>query len=314
MRIYVAGHNGLIGSAITKVIDSREDLSWFGKNHNDLDLTDRNAVFRYLENEKPDAIIIAAAKVGGILANKKYPVDFLSQNIQISTNVMDAAHHSAVSKLIFLGSSCVYPKLARQPLTEDDLLTGPLEQTNEAYAIAKIAGIKLVSAYRKQYNRDWFSVMPTNLYGPRDTFSTTSSHVIPAVIKKFHEAKIANDAHVTLWGTGKPLREFLFSEDAAEGILHLLENNIEKEIVNLGSSHEVSISVIAQMIADRVGFTGAIRWDSSFPDGVPRKLLDSSVARALGWFPKTRLEVGIQKTYEWYLKNEARRSELTNGN
>lgn len=303
MRIYIAGHSGLVGSALVRAVDSRPDLTWIGKTHIELDLTDRKAVFDYVNQEKPDAVIIAAAKVGGIMANKTYPVEFLSQNIQISTNLMDAAHNADVERLIFLGSSCVYPKLSPQPIKEEYLLTGPLEETNEAYAIAKIAGIKLVESYRKQHGRKWISVMPTNLYGPGDNYDLLSSHIIPALIRKFYEAKKINSSEITLWGTGSPKREFMHSEDLAEGVLFLIQKGFFGELINLGTGEEVSILELAFMISEIAGYEGLVNWDSTFPDGTPRKLLDSSTLKDLGWMPKIHLRDGLAKEYRRYVEN-----------
>lgn len=302
MRIHIAGHTGLVGSALARAVDSKPDLSWIGKTHQELDLTDRKAVFDYVNSEKPDAIIIAAAKVGGIMANATYPVEFLSQNIQISTNLMDAAHEANVQRLIFLGSSCVYPKLSTQPIKEEYLLTGPLEETNEAYAIAKIAGIKLVDAYRRQHGRNWFSVMPTNLYGPGDYFHSLNSHVIPSMILKFHEAKVSNSKKVTLWGSGSASREFMYSDDAAEVILKLLLTEVESNIINVGNGQETTVLELARLVAQIVGFSGEIAWDTSLPEGTPRKLLSLDRLQALGSRAKTPLKDGITKTYEWFLE------------
>lgn len=300
MRIYIAGHTGLVGSALTRAVDSKPDLSWIGKTHQELDLTDRKAVFDYVNSEKPDAMIIAAAKVGGIMANATYPVEFLSQNIQISTNLMDAAHEANVQRLVFLGSSCVYPKLSPQPIKEEYLLTGPLEETNEAYAIAKIAGIKLVDAYRRQHGRKWLSVMPTNLYGPGDNFDPESSHVIPGLITKIHEAKIAGLDELALWGSGSPKREFMHSSDLAEGVLYLLTSEFAGPILNIGTGGEITIKELAVTVSKIIGYTGLIRWDSNYPDGAPRKLLDSSIIQALGWRPTVTLDEGIAREYRQY--------------
>jgi GDP-L-fucose synthase len=297
MKIYVAGHSGLVGSALVREIESRPDIEWVGLNRSELDLADRRSVFSYLAAEKPDAMIVAAAKVGGIMANKESPVDFLSQNIQISTNLLDAAHSAQVPRVLFLGSSCVYPKYAAQPIKEDSLLTGLLEETNEAYAIAKIAGIKLVQAYRQQFGHDWVSVMPTNLYGPGDNFHPEKSHVLPALIGKFHRAKISGLPSVTLWGTGAPLREFLHSDDLARAVLHILENYQESSIINVGSGQEISIKSLADEIRKIVGYQGDILWDDSVPDGTPKKLLDSTKVYQLGWKPEISLSDGIEDLY-----------------
>jgi GDP-L-fucose synthase len=301
MKIYVAGHRGLVGSAIVRAIDSSGKHSWIGKTHTDLDLLDRESVFGYVATEKPDAVIIAAAKVGGIHANDSYPVQFLSENLQIETNLMDAAHAADISRLLFLGSSCVYPKLAPQPIKEEYLLTGPLESTNEAYALAKISGLKLVQAYRKQYGYKWISAMPTNMYGPGDNFDLENSHVLPALIRKFHEAKLNNSESVTLWGSGSPLREFLHSDDLASASLFLLENYDDEVPINVGTGKDISILELAGLIKDVVGFAGDIKWDASKPDGTPRKLLDVSRLSAIGWKPHISLEEGINSTYKSFV-------------
>lgn len=300
MKIYIAGHRGLVGSAIVRAIQETGRHSWVGKTHSELDLLDRKAVFDYVGSEKPEAIVIAAAKVGGIHANNSFPVQFLSENLQIETNLMDAAHAAGTPRLLFLGSSCVYPKLAQQPIKEEYLLTGELEKTNEAYALAKISGLKLVQAYRKQYGHNWISAMPTNMYGPGDNFDLENSHVLPALIRKFHDAKTRGENQVTLWGSGEPFREFLHSDDLAAACLFLLENYDEEISINVGTGTEVSIRQLAEIIRGLVGFEGAIEWDSSKPDGTPRKLLDVSRIKALGWKPTISLEDGIQSTYEWY--------------
>jgi GDP-L-fucose synthase len=301
MKIYVAGHRGLVGSAIVRAVESSSDHSWIGKPHSDLDLLDRKSVFEYVAAEKPDAVIIAAAKVGGIHANDSFPVQFLSENLQIETNLMDAAHAADISRLLFLGSSCVYPKLAPQPIKEEYLLTGPLESTNEAYALAKISGLKLVQAYRKQYGHKWISAMPTNMYGPGDNFDLENSHVLPALIRKFHEAKLNNSETVTLWGSGSPLREFLHSDDLASASLFLLESYDDAVPINVGTGKDISILELARLIKDVVGFAGEIKWDASKPDGTPRKLLDVSRLTALGWQSSISLQEGINSTYTAYL-------------
>ncbi len=300
MKIYVAGHRGLVGSAIVRAIEASGNHSWIGKTHSELDLLDRKAVFAYVANEKPEAIIIAAAKVGGIHANSTFPVQFLTENLQIETNLMDAAHAAGIPRLLFLGSSCVYPKLAQQPIKEEYLLTGELEKTNEAYALAKISGLKLVQAYRNQYGHKWISAMPTNMYGPGDNFDLENSHVLPALIRKFHDAKTRGDDKVTLWGSGSPLREFLHADDLASACLFLLENYDEEIAINAGTGKDISIKELAELIKGIVGFEGKIDWDSSKPNGTPRKLLDISRIAALGWKPTISLEEGIRSTYEWY--------------
>jgi GDP-L-fucose synthase len=304
LKIYVAGHRGLVGSAIVRAIESKSDHSWIGRTHSELDLLDRKAVFEYLASEKPDSIIIAAAKVGGIYANNTYPVQFLTENLQIETNLMDAAHAEGIPRLLFLGSSCVYPKLAKQPIKEEYLLTGELEKTNEAYALAKISGLKLVQAYRNQYGHNWISAMPANMYGPGDNFDLDNSHVLPALIRKFHDAKTRGEARVSLWGSGSPLREFLHADDLASACIFLLENYDDEIAVNVGTGKDLSIKDLAELIKEIVGFDGAIEWDSSKPDGTPRKLLDVSRITALGWSPSIGLEEGIRSTYEWFLANQ----------
>ena len=308
MRIYVAGHRGLVGSAIVRAIEADGKHSWIGQSRAELDLLDRKAVFNYLANEKPDAVIIAAAKVGGIHANDTYPVEFLSENLQIESNLMDAAHAAGIPRLLFLGSSCVYPKLAQQPIKEEYLLTGELEKTNEAYALAKISGLKLVQAYRKQYGHKWISAMPTNMYGPGDNFDLENSHVIPALIRKLHDAKTQGNSSVTLWGTGSPKREFLNSNDLGRACLFLLENYDGDVAINVGVGEDISIKDLAEMIQGIVDFQGEISWDKTTPDGTPRKLLDVSRIAALGWKPEVKLDAGIRSTYDWYLENNPRLS------
>ncbi len=300
MKIYVAGHLGLVGSAIVRAIEKQGKHSWFGQSRTQLDLLDRKAVFAYLEQEKPDAVIIAAAKVGGILSNNTYPVEYLSENLQIETNLIDGAHAAGIGRLLFLGSSCVYPKLAQQPIKEEYLLTAELEKTNEAYALAKISGLKLVQAYRKQYGHNWISAMPTNMYGPGDNFDLENSHVLPAMIRKFHDVKTRKDSSVLLWGSGSPKREFLHSDDLGRACLFLLENYNDDIAINVGAGQDVSIQDLAELIKETVGFQGEVTWDDTKPDGTPRKLLDVSRIKALGWAPTISLEDGIRSTYEWY--------------
>jgi GDP-L-fucose synthase len=304
VKIYVAGHRGLVGSAIVRAIEAKGNHTWIGKSRSELDLLDRKAVFEFVAKEKPDAIVIAAAKVGGIHANDTYPVQFLSENLQIETNLMDAAQAAGIPRLLFLGSSCVYPKLAQQPIKEEYLLTGELEKTNEAYALAKISGLKLVQAYRKQYGHNWISAMPTNMYGPGDNFDIENSHVLPALIRKFHDAKVQGQATVTLWGTGSPKREFLHSDDLGRACVFLIENYDDEVAINVGVGEDVSIKELAELIQGIVGFEGEIDWDSSKPDGTPRKLLDVSRLEALGWKPTIALEQGIKSTYEWFVANQ----------
>ena len=304
MKIYVAGHRGLVGSAIVRAIEASGNHSWMGKTHSELDLLDRKAVFAYVASEKPEAIIIAAAKVGGIHANNTFPVQFLTENLQIETNLMDAAHAAGIPRLLFLGSSCVYPKLAQQPIKEEYLLTGELEKTNEAYALAKISGLKLVQAYRRQYGHKWISAMPTNMYGPGDNFDLENSHVLPALVRKFHDAKTRGEGKVTLWGSGSPLREFLHADDLASACVFLLENYDDEVAINVGTGKDISIKELAELIKEIVGFDGEIDWDRSKPDGTPRKLLDVSRITDLGWKPTISLEDGIRSTYEWYKEQQ----------
>lgn len=303
MRIYVAGHKGLVGSAIVRQIESEGKHTWVGKSRAELDLLDRDAVFTFMESEKPDAVIIAAAKVGGIHANNKFPVEFLSENLQIETNLMDAAHKANINRLLFLGSSCVYPKFAEQPIKEESLLTGALEPTNEAYALAKISGLKLVQAYRRQYGHRWISAMPTNMYGPGDNFDLENSHVLPALIRKLYEAKVSGAKSITLWGSGSPRREFLHSDDLGRACLFLLEKYDDEVAINVGVGQDVTIKELANMISEIVGFQGSIEWDSSKPDGTPRKLLDVQRINGLGWHATTSLESGIKSTFAWYVSN-----------
>ena len=295
MKIYVAGHRGMVGSAIVRAIEAEGKNTWIGAIRSELDLTDRKGVFDYLKKNKPDAVIIAAAKVGGIVANDSFPVDFLSENLQIQTNLIDGSHAAGIEKLVFLGSSCIYPKFAQQPIKESSLLTGELEPTNEPYSLAKIAGLKLIQAYRKQFGHKWISLMPTNLYGPGDNYNPESSHVIPGMILKFCNAKKNGQSSVTLWGTGSALREFLHVDDLASATLFALESYEGKIALNVGSGEEVSIRELAETIKTAVGFTGEIHWDSSRPDGTPRKFLDSSKLEELGWKPSLNLKEGLER-------------------
>jgi len=303
LRIYVAGHRGLVGSAIVRQIENDSVHSWIGRTRSELDLLNRKAVFDFLDSEKPDAVLVAAAKVGGIVANSMFPVKFLSENLQIETNLLDGAHAAGVERLLFLGSSCVYPKFADQPVKEEYLLTGALEKTNEPYALAKIAGLKLVEAYRQEFGHRWISAMPTNLYGPGDNFDLQNSHVLPALIRKFHEARLSNASSVTLWGSGNPRREFLHSDDLARASLFLLENYDEDVAINVGFGEDSSIKELAEMVREIVGFSGSVEWDQSKPDGTPRKLLDISKITRLGWKPVTELRAGIRSTYKWYVEH-----------
>lgn len=305
MKIYVAGHRGLVGSAIVREIESRAKHTWIGKTRDELDLLDRKAVFDYVSQNKPDAMVIAAAKVGGIKANSNFPVEFLSQNLQIETNLIDAAAAAGIEKVLFLGSSCIYPKLSPQPIKEEYLLTGELEPTNEAYAIAKIAGLKLISAYRSEYDRNWISAMPTNMYGPGDNFDLDNAHVLPALIRRLHEAKSNQAKSVTLWGTGNPKREFLHADDLAAACLFMIEDYSGDIALNVGTGTDVSIKELATLISHVVGYEGVIQWDETKPDGTPRKLLDVSKINELGWSAKIDLESGIRSTYEWFLKHHA---------
>jgi GDP-L-fucose synthase len=305
VKIYVAGHRGLVGSAIVRQIEAQGHHSWVGRTRDELDLLDRAAVFDFLSDEKPDAVIIAAAKVGGIQANHKFPVEFLSENLQLETNLIDASHKSNIDRLLFLGSSCVYPKFAEQPIKEESLLTGALEPTNEAYALAKISGLKLIQAYRREYGRRWISAMPTNMYGPGDNFDLENSHVLPALIRKFHDAKVSGATSVTLWGTGSPRREFLHSDDLGRACLFLLENYDDDIAINVGAGQDLEIQELAEMIQVIVGFGGNIAWDHSKPDGTPRKLLDSSRILAMGWSPSITLTSGISQTYSWYVSKNS---------
>jgi GDP-L-fucose synthase len=302
--VYVAGHRGLVGSAIARKIEERGEKTWIGRTRAELDLRDRTAVFDFVSETKPDCIVIAAAKVGGIAANDAFPVEFLTENILLQSNLLDAAHATGVEKVLFLGSSCIYPKYAPQPIKESSMLTGALEPTNDAYAIAKIAGIRLVDAYRSEYGRQWISAMPTNIYGPGDNFDLETSHVLPALLRRFDEAARSKSGEVTLWGTGTALREFLYVDDVADAVLFLLDKYNESGPINVGFGEDVSIRQLAHLIAGITGFDGEIKWDSSRPDGTPRKLLDSSRLRGLGWEPKTGLVDGIRRTYDWLRTSE----------
>lgn len=297
---YVAGHRGLVGSAIVRRLQAAGFANLVGKSSAELDLKDRDAVFQFFRDVKPKYVVLAAAKVGGILANNAYPVDFLSDNIRIQVNVLDAARISDVERLLFLGSSCIYPKLAQQPIREESLLTGHLEPTNDAYAIAKIAGIVQVQAVRRQYGLPWISAMPTNLYGPNDNFSPTGSHVLPALIRRYDEAVAAGARGVTNWGTGSPRREFLHSDDMADACLHLLEHYDGPEQVNVGCGTDFTIRQIADTIASVVNFTGETNWDPTKPDGTPQKLLDVSKLTRIGWTARIGLREGLERTVAWY--------------
>lgn len=302
-KIYIAGHKGMVGSACWRAFESSGYINLIGKTSKELDLRDQREVKDFLESEKPHAIIDAAAKVGGILANDTYPYEFLMDNMLIQNNLIRSAHKLNIKKFIFLGSSCIYPKLAHQPLKEEYLLTGPLEPTNEWYAIAKISGVKLIEALRKQYGRDYVSLMPTNLYGPGDNFDLNSSHVLPAMIRKFHEAKINNNSEVVLWGTGSPMREFLHVDDLGQAILFALEKKLNYGLYNIGTGKDITIKNLALMCQKIVGFKGEIVWDSTKPNGTPRKLMDTSRVNLEGWKYSIELEQGIQETYQWFLNN-----------
>lgn len=299
-RIYVAGHRGLVGSAIIRKLESEGYTNLHYKTHVDLDLRDSQAVLAYFKELQPEYVFLAAAKVGGILANKSYKGEFIYENLQIQNSVIHASHIVGVKKLLFLGSSCIYPKMAPQPIKEEYLLSGHLEETNDAYAVAKIAGLVMCKSYREQYGDNFISAMPTNLYGINDNFNLETSHVLPALISKFHTAKIENLPEVTLWGTGKPMREFLFVDDLADALHFLMVHYDEAQHINVGTGVDVTISELAETIAKIVGYQGDLRFDVTKPDGTPRKLLDVSKLSSLGWRAKTSLEEGIKKTYEWY--------------
>ena len=306
-KIYIAGINGMVGSAILRRLEAEGYTNVIGPSSRELDLTDQTAVREYLQREKPEYLFLAAAKVGGIHANNTYPADFIYRNLMIECNLIHGAFMAGVKKLLFLGSSCIYPKFAPQPMKEEHLLTGALEPTNEAYAVAKIAGIKLCEAYNRQYGTDYISCMPTNLYGPRDNYDPMNAHVLPALIRRFHEAKLKGAQEVVVWGTGTPLREFLYVDDLADACLFLMKTYSGNETVNVGSGMEVSIRELANLVKDVVKFDGKFVFDPSKPDGTPRKLLDSSKLAALGWKAKTGLEDGIKLAYEDYLKNGIKR-------
>ena len=302
-KIYIAGHRGMVGSAVWRALESKGYSNLIGKTSAELDLRNQQAVLDFYATEKPEVVIDAAAKVGGILANNDFPYQFLMENMQIQNNLIDGAHKAGIEKFIFLGSSCIYPKFAPQPLKEEYLLTDSLETTNEWYAIAKITGVKACQAIRKQYNKEYVSLMPTNLYGSFDNFDLKSSHVLPAMLRKFHEAKIKNHSDVTLWGSGTPMREFLFVDDMAEAVVYALENNLPEYLYNIGTGRDITIKELGETIQKVTGHQGNILWDSNKPDGTPRKLMDVSKMAAMGWEYSTELEDGIQKTYKWFLEN-----------
>jgi GDP-L-fucose synthase len=301
--IFVAGHRGMVGAALVRLLKARGFTNLLLRTRAELDLCDLTAVRGFYEKHRPAYVFVAAARVGGIWANATMPVEFLSENLQIELNLINGAHANSVKKLLFLGSSCIYPKLAPQPIHEDSLLTGSLEATNEAYALAKICGIKLCQAYAKQYNANFISAMPTNLYGPEDNFNLQTSHVLPALIHKFHLAKEQGQPHVTLWGTGSAYREFLHVDDLAEACLFLMENYDSPELVNVGCGQDITIRELATMVGKVVGYSGKVEWDATKPDGTPRKLLDVSKLAKLGWKARTPLEQGLRATYQWWLEH-----------
>ena len=305
-KIYVAGHRGLVGSAIVRNLKSKGYENVIGRTHKELDLTNQAAVRAFFEEERPDVVVLAAAKVGGINANNTAPAEFAYENLKIQCNVIDCCHKYNVKKLLFLGSTCIYPKMAPQPIPEDALLTGPLEETNEAYAIAKIAGLEMCRFYKKQYGDNFISCMPTNLYGPYDNYEMEGSHVMPAMIRKFHEAKVKGAPSVELWGTGAPLREFLYVDDLANLCVFLMNHYSGNETVNAGTGKELSIKELTELVAEVVGYEGEILWDTTKPNGTPRKLLDVSKAAGLGWTYKTELEEGIRMAYDDFLNNPVR--------
>jgi len=303
-KIFLAGHRGLVGGAVLRALHRRGYPNILTRTREELDLEHPAAVRDFLQATKPEAVIIAAAKVGGIQANDRYPVEFLLQNLLIQNNLISGSHEAGVRKVLFLGSSCIYPKFAPQPIPEESLLTGPLESTNEAYAIAKITGIKLCQAYAHEYGANFISVMPTNLYGPGDNFNLESSHVLPALLRKAHEAKISGASELIVWGTGTPRREFLHCDDLAEALLFLLDHYDQPEIINVGWEKDVSIRELSEIICEITGFSGQVRFDRTKPDGTPQKLLSTAKLRKLGWEPKISLREGLRRTYEWFLENQ----------
>jgi GDP-L-fucose synthase len=304
-RIYVAGHHGLVGSAILEALRAEGFSNLLTTSSQELDLRDQRRVREFFERERPEYVFVAAAKVGGILANQSRPADFIYDNLQIETNIIHSAYLSGVTKLLFLGSTCIYPKLAPQPLKEEYLLSGPLEPTNEWYAIAKIAGIKLCQAYQQQYGCRFISALPTNLYGPRDNFNIQGSHVLPALIRKFHEGKLDGEQSVTVWGTGRPRREFLHADDCARACLHLMDSYESPDLINIGCGEDIAIADLSELVRGIIGFRGEVNFDTSKPDGTPRKLVDTTRIFATGWRPQINLQDGIAATYRWYLKNFA---------
>lgn len=304
-KIYVAGHRGLVGSAIVRELQKKGYTNIIGKTHKELDLMDSMAAENFFKEEKPEYVFLAAAKVGGIYANFNYPADFIYENLQIQNNVIGNAYKYKVKKLMFLGSSCIYPKMCPQPIKEEYLLSGYLEETNEAYALAKISGLKMCEFFNKQYGTNYISVMPTNLYGPYDNFHLENSHVMPALIRRFHEAKVNNAKEVVVWGSGKPLREFLYSEDMADACIYLMENYEGNDFFNIGTGKEITIKGLAELIKEVVGYKGEIVWDGTKPDGTPRKLLDVRRLESQGWEYKKELKNGIRETYKWFMENVA---------
>lgn len=302
-KIYIAGHRGMVGSACWRILKSEGYTNLIGLTSKEIDLRVQSKVENFISTEKPDVIIDAAAKVGGIMANKNHPYEFLIDNMLIQNNLIRSAHENNIYKFIFLGSSCIYPKLAKQPLKEEYLMSGSLEETNECYAIAKISGVKLIQSLRNQYGRNYISLMPTNLYGINDNFDLNSSHVLPAMLRKFHEAKLNGHSQVVLWGSGKPMREFLNVNDLARAVLYALENSLDEHLLNVGSGSDLTIKDLAILIQGIVGHKGEIKWDISKPDGTPKKLMDISKFTSLGWKPVVSLEEGIKSTYSWFLKN-----------
>ncbi len=302
-KIFVAGHRGLVGSAIVRNLEAKGYTNIVKRTHKELDLKDQAGVNRFFDEENPDVVVLAAAKVGGINANNTTPAEFAYENMQIQCNVIHAAHTHNVKKLLFLGSTCIYPRMAPQPIPEDALLTGPLETTNEAYAIAKISGLEMCKFYKRQYGDDYISCMPTNLYGPHDNYDLSGSHVMPAMIRKFHEAKVKNAPHVELWGTGTPLREFLYVDDMADACVFLLENYSGEQHVNIGTGVEVTIKELAETVKRIVGYEGEIVWNKDMPDGTPRKLTDVTKLHGLGWKHKVDLEEGVKLSYDWFKEN-----------
>jgi GDP-L-fucose synthase len=303
-KIYVAGHRGLVGSAIVRKLGEKGYTNLVYRTSKELDLRDKNSVDSFFVEERPEFVFLAAAKVGGIVANNEYPADFIRDNLLIQTNIIDASYRNDVEKLLFLGSTCIYPKMAPQPLKEEYLLTGVLEPTNEAYAIAKIAGIKMCESYNRQYGTKYISVMPTNLYGSNDNYDLHTSHVLPALIRKFHEAKESNAPFVEVWGTGTPKREFLYSDDLADACVYLMDTYSDSEIVNIGVGEDIPIKDVAEKIKKVVGFTGEIQFDTTKPDGTPRKLVDVTKLNSLGWKATTSLEEGLMRAYQWFLDNQ----------